>query len=447
MNKLSIIMLSLGLIPALGFAQAEKEKNISGKLTLEECISYALNNQPNVRLANIDKEIVEREINTQLADWLPQVRADGSYTRNLVIGSNVANIGGEPVIIRQGLNNASNVGLIADQAIYSNELLLASKAAKYSRQQVNQSVENVKINTITEVSKAFYDVLLSQEQLSILDGDIVRLEKQLNDAYAQFQSGLVDKIDYKRATISLNSSKAQRKAVAERLVYKKSYLNQLMGTATNSNVDLVFDDSNIAAKIALDTTAYVAQDNRIELQQLNTQRQLQQLNVSYYKLGFLPKVSAFYNYNLNYFNDNFSNLYDRDYPASQVGLRLSIPIFQGTKRIQSLRRAELQTEAIDITIEDQRKQINTEYDLALGTYKSNLNDWKVQGENEDLAKEVYETVKMQYDEGIKTYLDLITAETDLRTTQLNYLNSLYNLLSSKVDVQKAMGTLTPTPNN
>ena len=447
MTKLSIIIFGLGLLPAFSFAQTEKEKTLSGSVTLEQCINYALNNQPNVKLANIDKEIVEREINTQLADWLPQVRVDGSYTRNLVIGSNVANIGGDPVVIKQGLNNASNAGLLVDQAIYSNELLLASKAAKYSREQVSQSVESVKINTITQVSKAFYDVLLSQEQLNILDGDIVRLEKQLNDAYAQFQSGLVDKIDYKRATISLNSSKAQRKAVTERLVYKKSYLNQLMGTSTNSKIDLVFDDSNIAAKIALDTSSYVAQENRIELKQLNTQRQLQQLNVSYYKMGFLPKISGFYNYNLNYFNDNFSNLYDRDYPASQVGLRLSIPIFQGTKRIQSLRRAELQTEAIDITIEDQRNQINTEYDLALGTYKSNLNDWKVQGENEELAKEVYETVKMQYDEGIKTYLDLITAETDLRTTQLNYLNSLYNLLSSKVDVQKAMGTLSETNNN
>jgi len=444
MTKLSIIIFALGLLPAFGFAQTEKQKDLSGTVTLEQCISYALNNQPNVRLANIDQEIIERDINVQLADWLPQVRGEASYNRNLVIGSNVIDIGGQSTIVRQGLNNSSNLLLQADQAIYSNELLLASKASKYSRQQAGLNVESVKINTITQVSKAFYDVLLSQEQLRILDGDIVRLEKQLNDAYAQFESGLVDKIDYKRATISLNSSKSQRKTVAERLVYKKSFLNQLMGISTNANISLVFDDSDIAAKIALDTSAYVAQENRIELKQLNTQKQLQQLNVSYYKLGFIPKLSAYYNYNLNYFNNDFARLYDTDYPASQVGLRLSIPIFQGTKRIQSLRKAELQTEAIDVTIEDQKNQINTEYDLALGTYKSNLSDWQFQEQNEKLAKDVYETVKMQYDEGIKTYLDLITAETDLRTSQLNYLNSLYNLLSSKVDVQRAMGTLTPT---
>ncbi|HEU0126332.1 MAG TPA: TolC family protein, partial [Flavobacterium sp.] len=142
MTRISIIIFALGLTSAFSYAQTEKERNLSGKITLQECINYALNNQPNVKLANIDKEIVERDINTQLADWLPQVRVDGSYTRNLVIGSNVANIGGDPVVIKQGLNNASNAGLLVDQAIYSNELLLASKAAKYSREQVNQSVES-----------------------------------------------------------------------------------------------------------------------------------------------------------------------------------------------------------------------------------------------------------------------------------------------------------------
>lgn len=442
MNKLTItLILFLNLCTLICFGQTKKE-TLTGKVTLEQCINYALKNQPNIKIAYIDKEIIERNINTQLADWLPQIRGEAAYSHNLVVGSSVIDIGEQSTIVRQGLNNSSNLLLQADQAIYSNELLLASKAAKYSRSQASQNIESVKINTITIVGKAFYDVLLSQEQLNILNEDIIRLEKQLKDAFAQFESGLVDKIDYKRATISLNSSKSQRKAVAERLVYKKSYLNQIMGIATNSVISLVFDDSDIAAKIALDTTNYVDQQKRIEIQQLNTQKQLQKLNVNYYKFGFIPKLSSYYNYNLNYFNNDFGNLYDRNYPASQIGLRLSIPLFQGTKRSQSLKKAVLQNESLDITIEDQKKQINTEYDLAIGTYKSNLNDWKVQQENEELAKEVYETVKLQYDEGIKTYLDLITAETDLRTSQLNYLNSLYNLLSSKIDVKRAMGTLT-----
>ena len=61
--------------------------------------------------------------------------------------------------------------------------------------------------------------------------------------------------------------------------------------------------------------------------------------------------------------------------------------------------------------------------------------------NLELARDVYRIIQLQYKAGTKTYLELITAETDLRTAELNRTNALYQLLSSKLDVQKALGTI------
>src|SRR5690606_20497831 len=127
--------------------------------------------------------------------------------------------------------------------------------------------------------------------------------------------------------------------------------------------------------------------------------------------------------------------------GSVAGLNVSFSIFDGFKRKKQINKSRLQEERIDWDIKNLENSINTEYSLAKATYNANLNDWKTAKENVDLSKEVYETIKLQYDEGIKTYLDLMTAETDLKTTQLNYLNSLYALLSSKLDVQKAVGAI------
>jgi len=55
---------------------------------------------------------------------------------------------------------------------------------------------------------------------------------------------------------------------------------------------------------------------------------------------------------------------------------------------------------------------------------------------------VYEVLNLQYKAGVKTYLDVITAETDLRTAKINYYNALYQVLASKIDVQKALGQIT-----
>jgi hypothetical protein len=77
----------------------------------------------------------------------------------------------------------------------------------------------------------------------------------------------------------------------------------------------------------------------------------------------------------------------------------------------------------------------------LASYKSNYTNWQVLSENVQLAKDVYKVVDLQYREGIKTYLDVIVSQADLRTAELNYYNALFQLLSSKIDLQRALGTL------
>src|SRR5690606_6816074 len=89
-----------------------------------------------------------------------------------------------------------------------------------------------------------------------------------------------------------------------------------------------------------------------------------------------------------------------------------------------------------------RDSIQSEYTQALAAYRSVLNDYNVQRENLDLANDVYNTINLQYKAGVKTYLEVIVAESDLRAAQVNYLNALYEVLSSKRDVQKALGILT-----
>ena len=83
----------------------------------------------------------------------------------------------------------------------------------------------------------------------------------------------------------------------------------------------------------------------------------------------------------------------------------------------------------------------SQYAQALANYKGVLNDYYVLKDNLQLAQEVFNTIDLQYRSGIKAYLDLITAQTDLRTAESNYSNALYQVLSSKLDVEKAMGTV------
>jgi len=214
-----------------------------------------------------------------------------------------------------------------------------------------------------------------------------------------------------------------------------------MGYPTDKDLKLDYDRAGMDNDITIDTTQKIAYQNRIEYRLLQTQERLQKANLSYYEWSFIPSISAFGEYNFNYQNDQWSRLYNKNYPVSYIGIELSLPIFTGGGRIQEIDQAELELQRFEYNFTSLKDSLNTEYTRALANYKSDLNNYYVQKNNLELAKEVYKIIELQYKSGVKAYLDVITAETDLRTTQVNYITALYNVLSSKVDVQKALGTL------
>jgi outer membrane protein len=405
--------------------------------TLQTCVSYALHHYPLVQQALLDERITEHQIRSRLADWYPQVNFNFQYDYYFKLPSGYFNGG----VIPTGTNNTSTLGLSATQNIFNRDVLLASRTAGDVRKQVRQATVTDKIDVVVNVSKAFYDVLLTQQQIDVLADDIRRLERNLKDAYNQYQGGLVDKTDYKRATISLNNSKAEKKTDEEALKAKHAILKQQMGYLGNENIQLVYDSVQMEGAIFLDTMAVVDYNNRIEYQSLMTQKRLQIANLQYNKWSYLPTLSAVGAYNFGYLSNQFSKLYAQDYPNSFAGLQLTFPIFQGTRRIQNIRIAELQVERVDWDIVSLKSVISSQYEQALATYKSNLNDYYMLRENLALARDVFNTIELQYRSGIKAYLDLITAETDLRTAQSNYSNALFQVLSSKLDVERALGTI------
>ncbi|MBS1531180.1 MAG: TolC family protein [Bacteroidetes bacterium] len=447
MGKRQYLLLSfiiIALLPLRLNAQAAADTS-NKQLTLRQCVDFALKNQPAVRQAAIDEAINEKDIGISLAAWLPQLTSSGSYSYYFkgspvfTTPTGVAPTGG-------AINNLSSLGLQVNQVIYNNDVLQAAKAAKYSRQYYKQNTLSSQINVVSDVSKAFFDVLLSEKQLDILNEDIVRLQRSLKDAYSQYKAGTVDKTDYKQATINLNNSIATRKQTAESIKSKIAYLKQIMGLAPASDLSLIYDSTRYESEAVTDTNQQLDPNNRIEYQLLQTQRNLQDVNVNYYKWGFLPSLSATGAYSWFYLSNSFSTLYNTSIPSGYVGLTLNLPIFTGNKRLENLSKARLQANRVDLDITNVKNSINTEYVQALASYKSNYTNWKLLKENVNLAKDVYKVVSLQYREGVKTYLDVIVSQSDLRTAELSYYNALFQLLSSKIDLQKALGTLTVPQN-
>lgn len=377
------------------------------------------------------------QVKAKLADWFPQVNFNYLYQHNFQVQTSI--IGGNPV--KLGVDNTSALQFSATQTIFNRDVLLAKRTGSIVRQQAQQQTAGTKIDVVASVSKAFYDVLATELQIKVTDENIIRLQKSLDDAKNRYDAGVVDKTDYKRATIALNNAVAARKTNEEMLKAKKEYLKQLMNYPLHTDLKIVYDSASLEGEIALDTTGGVDYTKRIEYRLLETQHKLLETNLQYSKWAFIPSLSANGAYNLNYLNNEFSKLYNASYPNSYAGLTFTFPIFQGGKRHYNIKQAEWQLKRTDLEIVKLKNAVNSEYSAALAGYKASLANYFAVKENVDLAKEVYDVIQLQYRSGIKTYLEVITAETDLRTAQINYFDALYGVLSSKIDVQKSLGRI------
>ena len=405
--------------------------------TLANCVRYALSHQPSIQQSLLDEQIADRIINGKLADWFPQISVGLNAQHFFQIPVTI--VGGTPLNV--SLDNASTGTLSVSQTLFDRDVLLASSTAGDVREASRHRTTGNTIDVVVNVSKAFYAALLTRQQIRVLDDDILRLQQSLKDAFAQYQGGVVDKTDYKRATVSLNNAKAERTQSVELMKARDAFLKEQMGYPAEGALELAYDSTQMENGILLDTTAAVRYENRVEYRLLEVQRRLAEANLDYNDWSFLPALSAFGDYNMNYQSTKIPPLYRHNYPSSFVGLQLSFPIFEGGKRIQEIKQAGLEVRRAEFDIALFKNAVSTQYAQSMADYRSNLNTYDVLKTNLELADDVYRTIQLQYRAGTKTYLELISAETDLRTAQLNRTNALYQVLRSKLDVQKALGTV------
>jgi outer membrane protein TolC len=380
-----------------------------------------------------------------LSGWLPQVSISGSLIHYnqlpTTLVSNPATPGGPPVTTHTGVINTATPELTATQTIFSPQLLYSATSAHLFVEQAEQNSDSAKIYVVSAVSKTFYSLLLTLEQINVLKEDTARLGTDVLNTYHQFVGGLVDETDYEQAVITLNNSRAQLRQQVENITPSYANLKHIMGYPPEKQFNVTYDTLEMKQEIVCDTTRPLQYEKRIEFQQLQTEKELQRQLTGFYELSFLPSVSAFYNYNYEYQSNTTSQLFKNAYPYSFFGLSLSLPIFTGFSRIENIHRSELQEQNLDWAEVNLRSQIYAEYTSALASYKSNLYNMSLMQDNKTRAMNVYRIVSLQYNQGIVSYLNIIVAESNLINAEIGYLDALFQVLSSKIDLEKATGDI------
>ncbi|WP_424961195.1 TolC family protein [Ekhidna sp.] len=421
-------------------------------LTLEDCISYALENNEQLKIKQLDREIAEAEVRKTISMGLPQANVNGGLNYNfepqkslLDPNSFPGGSGGatEDIEVSFQQKYDGNIGLGVDQLIFDGSYFVGLQAARTYKELSTKEHQKSKIDIVETVSKAYYNALIAEEQLELLEKNINRLDTLLNETREMYEAGFAEKVDVDRIRVNHNNLKVELSKARQLKDVSRKLLKFQMGMNLNQPIELTEQLEEVEVSVPVVPVDNFDYNQRIEYSQLQTNRNLAYLDMKNNKVQYLPKLYARFGYGWNTAAATGSDLFvsRRWLDNGAIGITASIPIFDGFLKSNKIQQNRLQVKQIENQMSYVEKSIDLEIEQSKINLNSQMETLEVQKQNVELAQEVYDISKVKYQEGVGSNLEVIDADASLKEAQTNYLNALYQAITSQIELKKALGTL------
>jgi outer membrane protein TolC len=396
----------------------------------------------------ISKAIVGETI----SEGLPQVTGNVDLANNFkvptsFIPAEFIDPGAEPgtfigVQFAPQYNGIANLGIT--QMVFDGSYFVGLKASRTFQELSRKDHIRTKIDVIEGVSKAYYNVLVSEEGLNLVQQNYGRLDSLLNDTKGLYESGFSEKIDVNRVQVQFNNIAVQLKNAKELYALSFATLKFQMGMPIEQPLILAEKISDLEFEDLDTNTDEFDFTQRIEYSVLQTNRQLAELDMKNNRVQYLPKLDAYAGYGFNTGTSTTSDLFDFNnnwFGNGQFGIRMSIPVFDGFYKHYKVQQNKLQIKQIEEQFDRLENNINLEVSTSKVNYQNAILNLEAQRENMVLAEEVYNVSTIKYEQGVGSSLEVVDADTAYKEAQNNYYNALFDALIAKVDFEKATGQL------
>jgi outer membrane protein TolC len=449
MKKMKFLLFAISFLMMAGFTHAQQDsiaKQDTLSLTLQQCISIAMDESPTIRIAQRDIERVDYANKEKMSALFPAINASASYSRTLKKQKMFFDIPGFPSSpdgIEVGQDNTFAGVLSASMPIISPTLWASLKMNETDAALTMESARSSKLSLINSVTKAFYGVLLAQDSYKVFERTYQNAAENARIIQNKFEQGAVSEFEWIRADVQVRNALTNLVSAESAINLSTLQLKMLMGIDMHTTIQptgkladyesLVFEQAIQLSNNSLDKNTDLNQFD-LKAKQLKQSLEIQ-------KSTWLPTLSASINY--QYMSMPNDEVAFKDYywfPTSTAGLTLSVPIFQGGSKHYKAKQLQVQIKTMD----DQRENLKRSLELQAITYTDNMIKAieKMESGKKALtqAEKALDISQKMYEVGAGTYLDVTNAELGYIQAGLSYNQSIYDFISAKSDLEKILGT-------
>ena len=433
-----ILMAQVAIAFCVGAQEPVGEVDLSQPLTLEECIQVGLERATSMRNARLNLAIQELRVKTARADYFPQIFATGSYDF-----SDRIDFGFEP--------ENYNLGLRGQYTIWDNGQREGGFAqARENLTATTSRNESIKQGLILDITQAYYDVLKSQELVSVSEQILARSQENTRRTRDFVAAGSLIPADVATAEVREANDQLSLLNNQNSLQIAQATLPRLLGldpglllTVAIDEAYQLYQDRGTIERVGMPVGEAIqtALDNRPEFQELQAQLKVQEWSLTLAKLQRWPRLNADAGYDVNLDDylrerENFS-----DFRSWSVGVSLNFTLFDGGILSNRVKELTMQLEQTRENASDLERNVALavrQAYLNLKRSETSLDISKAQVLNAQLSLDV---IQGRFDVDKAILLELLDAQTSYAQALTNQVNAFYDYKIAQTRLQDAMGVL------
>jgi outer membrane protein TolC len=399
----------------------------STAFTILEAEEYGVNNNEKMKNAVLNIEIAQKKIWETKAIGLPQISATGSFQNLLDIPVSVVDATlfnpnaqpGEVMTFQMGQAYSSSLAFNVSQLVFDGSYIIGLQFAKFYGEMAETALTNTQQEIKAMVREAYYNVLIADKNLSLIDSVMAYTEQLWNETKILQKNG---RFTAQRQTeISRNMLKLQMGYEFEKDLQLTNTLEEVLLQVEQANPVLQNFD--------------LTQNSNYIL--LSQQATLDSFNLRNEQAKYLPSVGAFFTHSQNAYRNEFNFFANQPwYPTTVWGLSVQIPIMSSGQKVMRVQQAEIKLEVDQNNLENLERTLEyTELNLK-AAFENSYQMMKLEEMNVNLAAQIYNNEVKRKDIGVGSGLRVTQLQTQLLNAQGSYINMVFQMLAIKIQLDK-----------
>ena len=437
MKKQILSALTILLVASGGMAQAPTD---TLRLSLDDCLRIALNENPTVKVAEMEIERVDYSKKETIGKLFPDISFSGQYSRTLAKQTMYMDTGEGTMAIKVGRDNTHSVGFNATVPIIMPTLW---KSLKLSDNQILQNVEAARasrLSLVNQVKNAYFAYLLAVDSKAVLEENH-STAKFNADIYAKkYELGTASEYDVLRSSVAVTNIEPSILEAENVITQCLLQLKVLMGMDVNINFlpnDALenYRNSMFNTQVAADTALV----NNTNLRTLDLKTDYLKKALDVQKMSWFPTLTGSINYMwLSMSNGSpFKNFTWS--PTSTAGLTLSIPISSGGQRYFKQKQAEVSLREMKWQRENLERSLQMQVQVQQDNINKSLKQIATNEGGVRQAKKANDIMQESFRIGAASFIQLLDTEDALLSARLAYYQAIYNYLVGQSDLEYVLG--------